>query len=380
MRNLLSNLFIAIIGGLVAISLYHYYNGNNPNNSLLSNQVYARPSISSVPLADFTSVAEIAMPTVVHIKTKVYRRSPYQHQNDFWNFFGRPNSGNQPQQPNVQKQEFGSGSGVIVGNNGYIITNNHVIEGADEIEVILHDKRIFKATIRGIDPTTDLAMLKINASNLQTLSYGNSDNAKVGEWVMAVGNPFKLASTVTTGIISAKARNIGILENNWAIESFIQTDAAVNPGNSGGALVNLRGELIGINTAIATPTGTYAGYSFAIPSNIVKKVANDLIQKGSVSRAFLGLSLVEVDNEVAEQLKLTKIEGVYVARVAQGGGAYNAGIREGDIITHIAGKAVNSTSETLGVIGQYRPNDEVDVTIKRKERISTLKVQLMGGN
>ena len=319
------------------------------------------------------------MPAAVHIKTKVYRRNPYQDYNDFWNFWGNSYGGNtQPQQPQVQKQEFGSGSGVIISTDGYIVTNNHVIEGADEIEVVLHDKRVLKALVRGTDPSTDLAILKINAPNLQNIGYGDSDDAKVGEWVMAVGNPFKLASTVTSGIISAKARNIGILENNWAIESFLQTDAAVNPGNSGGALINLKGELIGINTAIATPTGTYAGYSFAIPANIVKKVAGDLIKNGRVQRAFLGVSLNEVDSDVAAQLKLSKIEGVYISKILTNGAAELAGIQKGDIIVQIAGKNVNSISETLGIIGQFHPGDGVNIVIKRNEKPIAFKVTLSG--
>lgn len=375
MRHLLSNFVVACMGGIVAIALYHtFYTNFHP--SFLT-EAHAMPAtVNSQPLADFTLIAERAMPAAVHIKTKVFRRATYQRQDDFWNFFGNPNGKNLPQAP-IEKQEFGSGSGVIVTSNGYIVTNNHVIEGADEIEVILHDKRTLKATLRGIDPSTDLAVLKINANDLQTIGYGDSDNAKIGEWVMAVGNPFRLASTVTSGIISAKARNIGILENNWAIESFLQTDAAVNPGNSGGALINLRGELIGINTAIATPTGTYAGYSFAIPANIVKKVVGDLIKNGEVRRAFLGVSLVEVDSDVAAKLRLSKIEGVYVSRVIPNRAAFNAGIREGDIITQIAGKTVNSTSETLGIVGQYHPGEELNITIKRNQKSTTLKVLLM---
>lgn len=378
MRTLLTNLSMALLGGLIALVLYQQFDKSSRSPLLAEAHALGNTALS-LPLADFTAVAEQAMPSAVHIKTKVYRRNPYRDLDNFWNFWGNPHQ-NQPQQSqeSIQKQEFGSGSGVIISSDGYIVTNNHVIEGADEIEVVLHDKRVLKALVRGTDPSTDLAVLKINAPNLTAIDFGNSDNTKVGEWVMAVGNPFKLASTVTTGIISAKARNIGILENNWAIESFLQTDAAVNPGNSGGALINLKGELIGINTAIATPTGTYAGYSFAIPANIVKKVAGDLIENGQVKRAFLGVSLIEVDSDVAAQLKLSKIEGVYISKMSPKGAAYLAGIRPGDIILQIDNKAVNSTSETLGVIGQFHPNDEVEVMVKRSEKTISFKVRLQG--
>lgn len=352
----------------------------NMVSSAWLNPIVAAPlsgtSLPSMPTADFVSVAEKAMPAAVHIKTKIYTRTPGNSGgnsgNNFWNydFFGGDNNSKPPQQ-----KDFASGSGVIISPDGYIITNHHVLEDADEIEVILNDKRAFKAQISGSDRSTDLAILKINASGLPSLVFGNSDNVRVGEWVMAVGNPFRLSSTVTTGVVSAKGRNIDILEDKLAIESFIQTDAAVNPGNSGGALVNLKGELIGINTAIATPTGYYAGYSFAVPSNIAQKVTADIIREGSVRRGFLGVSVRDIDQELALQLNLNRLQGVYVAKVSPQGGAYEAGIAAGDIITHIGSIPVNSPPELQEVIGRFHPNDVVNIIVLRQN--TTLQIQVV---
>lgn len=237
-----------------------------------------------------------------------------------------------------QQEQQGSGSGVIISNDGYIVTNNHVVEGADEIKVNLFDNREFKAKLIGTDPSTDLSVIKIDAKDLQFLTFGNSDNVQVGQWVLAVGNPFNLASTVTAGIVSAKTRNINILREkagNLAIESFIQTDAAVNPGNSGGALVDLNGNLIGINSAIATPTGSYAGYSFAIPANLVNKIVRDMIDFGVVQRGFLGVNIREIDDELAKDLKLSKIQGAYIAEVNKESAAEAGGVKRGDVIMKV---------------------------------------------
>lgn len=347
-----------------------------PNNYTAGNT--DDPAKPTQPPADFIGVAERAMPAAVHIKTKIFapKNNLFGNStNNFWNydFFGekKPNENTPPPQ-----KDFASGSGVIVRPDGYIITNHHVIEDADEIEVILNDKRAFKAQIRGVDRSTDLAVLKIDAPDLTALPFGNSDNVRVGEWVMAVGNPFRLSSTVTTGIVSAKARNIDILEDKMAIESFIQTDAAVNPGNSGGALVNLKGELIGINTAIATPTGYYAGYSFAVPANIARKVAADIIREGSVKRGFLGVSVRDIDQELASELNLKHIQGVYVARISPQGAAHEAGIAVNDVITHIANISVNSAPELQEVIGRYHPEDVIDITLIRANEVYQVKVTL----
>ena len=255
-------------------------------------------------VSDFTQAAELSINAVVHVKT-TYRNQVSSQQMDFFEFFfGRP--GQQREMPAQQA----SGSGVIISEDGYIVTNNHVIDRADQILVVLNDKREYTATLVGTDPNTDIALLKIEETGLPVILMGNSDDLRVGEWVLAVGNPFNLTSTVTAGIVSAKARNINILNAEMKIESFIQTDAAVNPGNSGGALVNTRGELVGINTAIASQTGSYSGYSFAVPTSIVRKVVNDIRQYGVVQRAILGVQMREITSELKKEKKLTTLQGV----------------------------------------------------------------------
>jgi Do/DeqQ family serine protease len=331
---------------------------------------------------DFTVAAELSVHTVVHVKTKtpvqVNQFQQFGFPNDpfFDFFFGRP------QQPRNQEMPMreGSGSGVIISSDGYIVTNNHVIDRSKEIEVTLNDKRSFKAKVVGTDPNTDIALLKIEAKNLPVIRFGNSDSLKVGEWVLAVGNPFNLTSTVTAGIVSAKARNINIINSNMRIESFIQTDAAVNPGNSGGALVNTRGELIGINTAIASQTGSYAGYAFAVPSSIVVKVVDDLQKYGIVQRALLGVTINDITSEFAKEKNLNSLEGAYVNNVAEKGAAIAAGIKEGDVITHVNGMKVKSVAELQEQIGRYRPGDVVTITVNRKNAPKDLQVTLKNKN
>ena len=274
----------------------------------------------------------------------------------------------------------GIGSGVIITSDGLIVTNNHVVEDADEISVVLNDKREFKAKLVGTDPSSDLALIRISASDLPVIKFGNSDDLKLGEWVLAVGNPFNLTSTVTAGIVSAKSRNIGINPDQMSIESFIQTDAAVNPGNSGGALVNVRGELIGINTAIASQTGSYSGYSFAIPSNIVQKVVGDLKEYGDVQRAMLNVEINEVDATTAQKYNLDKIEGVYVKTAQKGGAAELAGIKDNDVIISIDGVNVNSTAELQEQISRHRPKDKVEVLVKRGNKMEPFNVTLRNKN
>ncbi|MCL4143896.1 UNVERIFIED_CONTAM: hypothetical protein GTU68_011637 [Idotea baltica] len=269
-----------------------------------------------------------------------------------------------------------SGSGVIISNNGYIVTNNHVVEGADVLEVNLYDNRTFEATLIGSDPSTDLALIKINENDLPKLELANSDNAKVGQWVLAVGNPFNLTSTVTAGIVSAKGRNINILKDRGAIEAFIQTDAAVNPGNSGGALVNTNGDLLGINTAIATPTGTFAGYSFAVPVNIVKKVVDDLMDYGTVQRAYLGVMIRDLDSQLAKELDLDISQGIYVDSLMSNSGALDAGIRKGDVIVSVDGAAVNSAPELQELIARQSPGNYVDITVNRNGSNKAFNVKL----
>ena len=311
---------------------------------------------------DFVDAAENSVDAVVHIMTKVVRQS-----NTYEDFFGALLGqiyGYPEQTRNNTMVAYGSG--VVLTPDGYIVTNNHVVEGADEVEVTFNNKVKKTATIIGTDPTTDLALIKVEATDLHFLTFGDSDNVRIGEWVLAVGNPFNLTSTVTAGIVSAKARNLSILGEGTSVESFIQTDAAVNPGNSGGALVNTKGELIGINAAIASHTGSYEGYSFAIPSNIVRKVVDDLLLYGTAQRGYLGVQIAELTQELAEKEGLENIEGVYVAEVTEGGAAKLAGMKAGDVITAINGKKVNSTTQLKENIGQYRPGDKVDVEVNRQ--------------
>ena len=310
---------------------------------------------------DFVDAAERSVDAVVHIMTKVVRQS-----NTYEDFFGALLGqiyGYPGQTRNNTMVAYGSG--VVLTPDGYIVTNNHVVEGADEVEVTFNNKVKKTATIIGTDPTTDLALIKVEASDLAYLTFGDSDNVRIGEWVLAVGNPFNLTSTVTAGIVSAKARNLSILGEGTSVESFIQTDAAVNPGNSGGALVNIKGELVGINAAIASHTGSYEGYSFAIPSNIVRKVVDDLLLYGTAQRGYLGVQIAELTQEIADKEGLENIEGVYVAEVTDGGAAKLAGLKSGDVITSINGKKVNSTTQLKESVGQYRPGDKIDVEVNR---------------
>ncbi len=353
----------ATLGGLIALTV---------SNKLLFKTDYAVLKQQSTPVqvtrtfvpdsssTDFTWAAERTVDAVVHVTTQYTQMNDYSFGNPLFDFFFGPRD-IMPQQK-VQS----SGSGVILTHDGFIVTNYHVIEKADQITVVLNDKRKFTAKLVGSDPSTDIALLKIDATELPYISFGNSDNIKVGEWVLAIGNPFNLTSTVTAGIISAKARNINILgDREFAIESFIQTDAAVNPGNSGGALVNLKGELIGINTAIASRTGSFAGYAFAVPSNIVKKVVTDIIEYGEVQRAILGVRIQELTAELAQKEGIKEIKGVYVFDVEKGGAADAAGIKPGDVILSVNGNEVNSTAQLQEQISRYRPNQQVDVVVNR---------------
>lgn len=311
-----------------------------------------------VAQVSFVEAAEKSVNSVVHINISATKQGEVYY-NPWGEFFGNPYQ----KMPDQHIQ--GSGSGVIISADGLIATNNHVVNGATEIEVTLNDKRKFNATIVGTDPSTDLALIKIDGTALTAIAMGNSDAVKVGEWVLAVGNPFNLTSTVTAGIVSAKGRNINILKDQYAIESFIQTDAAVNPGNSGGALVNTEGELIGINTAIASNTGSYTGYSFAIPVNLVQKVMNDLQKFGTVQRALLGIQIQDLTQDAATKNGLKSLEGVLVGKVMENGAARNSGIEEGDVITKINGDPLKSTTFLQEKISQYRPGDKVKITYFR---------------
>jgi Do/DeqQ family serine protease len=321
---------------------------------------------------DLTTASENTINSVVHVTTKVvqttFQRDPFQE------FFYGPGAGGRE----FKQYGSGSGSGVIVSSQGYIVTNNHVIENANEIEVILNDNSKYTAKLIGADPSTDIAVLKIEGDNFQPIALGNSDDLRIGEWVLAVGNPFNLTSTVTAGIVSAKARNINLLSdrtnpNVVPIESFIQTDAAVNPGNSGGALVNTRGELVGINTAIASQTGSYAGYSFAVPVNLVQKVMRDLIDYGIVQRGYLGVQITDINQELKEKNKLPNTKGVFVSKVVADGSADKAGMKDGEVILKIGSKEVNSVAELQEEIGKRRPGDKVNLTVRTKDGDEEIK-------
>ena len=322
-------------------------------------------------LTDFTDVAAVTIDAVVHIKTEMTQMTPL-----YQSFFGFII----PQ--GVQRQTYQAfGSGVIITTDGYILTNNHVVQDAERITVTLNDRRELPATLVGNDPATDLAVIKIDANNLKYIPFGNSDLVRVGEPVLAIGNPFNLTSTVTSGIISAKARNMHIIDNprsnETPLESFLQTDAAVNSGNSGGALVNGKAELIGIVTAIASGNGNYIGYSFAIPSNTAVKVAADLQRYGYVQRGYLGVQVTEVDANVARQTGAREIKGLYVAKVVDDCAAARAGIHQGDIIIRVAGKEVNTFAEMMEELALFSPGDQVEVDYVRNGHANTVKATLL---
>ncbi|NJL12537.1 MAG: Do family serine endopeptidase [Microscillaceae bacterium] len=338
---------------------------------------------SEVPF-DFTEAAAKTTPSVVHIMAvqTVQSNRSQQMPDLFREFFGDEfNEEFFRRSPRGPQQAQSSGSGVIVSTDGYIVTNNHVVDSASEIEVILNNKQTYKAKVIGTDPSTDLAVLKIEAQDLPNIVLGNSDEVQVGQWVLAVGNPFNLESTVTAGIVSAKGRNLNLLRDRdqAPIEAFIQTDAAVNPGNSGGALINPNGELIGINTAIATPTGTYAGYSFAVPVNLVRKVMKDLIEYGQVQRGYLGVTIRQVDGKFAQEQGLEGIsEGVFVNEVMPGSAADEAGIKSGDVIIGLDGRKIKSSPELLEEIAKRRPGNKVSLELLRNGKPQTIAVFLKG--
>ena len=372
----------AFVAGVTTYKLLEKHAMQDSVATTQKEDVWAMPtalfeSKSTQPI-DLTEAADRSIHAVVHIKsTQLGRTQTIQQMPDLFDFFFGDGTGRQQQirtQPRV-----GFGSGVIISKDGYIVTNNHVIEGADEIDVKLNDNREFKGKLIGTDPNTDLALIKIEGDDFPTLPIGNSDALKVGEWVLAVGNPFNLTSTVTAGIVSAKARSLGVY--NGGIESFIQTDAAINQGNSGGALVNARGELVGINAVLSSPTGAYAGYGFAIPTSIMTKVVSDLKEFGTVQRAILGISGHDLDERTKDK-DLGTVEGVHVAEVTDGSGAKAAGIEPGDVIIRIAEKKVHNMAELQESLTMYRPGDKVEVTILRNKKEKTLDVTLknMQGN
>lgn len=369
-----------LAGGVVALGGSALIGAWSHGNNVSEKQAYQLPakyaSLKDAVGFDFSGVAEIATSAVVHIKTTSGGNSYKQSEEgmDPFEFFHGPGF----DFPNMPRS--GSGSGVILTADGYIVTNNHVVEGANKIEVILNDKRTYVAELVGTDKNTDLAVIRIPESNLTFLKFGNSNEIKVGQWTVAVGNPFNLNSTVTLGIVSALGRNIDLIRgrgNQYAIENFIQTDAAINPGNSGGALVNAKGELIGINTAIASETGSYAGYAFAVPVNLVKKVVDDIVQFGKVQRGLLGVQIQDINQGLADERKLPDLKGVYVAEIVPKGAGEKAGIQKGDVILKINGVEVNSSSKLQEEVGKNRPGDKITVVIRRGKELLTKEATLL---
>ncbi|MEQ9403214.1 MAG: trypsin-like peptidase domain-containing protein [Cyclobacteriaceae bacterium] len=363
---IISMVFSSIFGGIIVLAGYSLIapkptiiqQTSERNPLALTNYVFDSSDFIVPEGLNFVFAAKNATPSVVHIRTKYSGSEGSKNAfNDlFREYFGDRYEGQ-------ERESRGAGSGVVISSDGYIVTNNHVVENATGIEVVLNDNRSYEAKVIGVDASTDIAVIKIDEDNLQPLKYGSSEDIQIGEWVLAIGNPFEFRSTVTAGIVSAKSRNIGILDRRSAyrIESFIQTDAAVNPGNSGGALVNLNGELIGINTAIASPSGSFAGYSFAVPSSLVSKVVDDLVEYGTVQRALLGISIQDVTAELAEVEELDVVKGVYIGGVGENSAAEAAGLVRGDVIISIDNAAVNSVAELQEQVAINRPGDEVVV-------------------
>lgn len=369
----------AAVTSLITLFIAAQFSGNN----FIAGQ-YDQPAVpvnyakytgnitSSTPPADFQPAAEASVNAVVHIKTKTNGKEVLLKRQSFWGDF---------YEKGFMPPQMGAGSGVVISPDGYIVTNNHVVAGADMVNVTFNNRYTTDAKVVATDPSTDIAVLKIDETGLPFMEYGNSDDVKLGQWVLAVGYPLTLDATVTAGIVSAKGRSIGInrRQSSSAIESFIQTDAAVNPGNSGGALVNTDGQLIGINSAIASPTGSYAGYSYAIPANIVKKVVDDIIEYGTVQRAYIGIGYKDVKMLSVDEIRalgLDKQEGVYVSQVMEGGAAEHAGIKPGDFITAINGASITSSPELLEQVARFRPGDNVSITYVRNGKAINATVEL----
>lgn len=367
MKKILLTVLISVVAAAVTafaiVSLssnkgadYVYYGADS---SSIGMPVYKTVNLSQTEYPDFTYAAESAVEAVVYVKVTVKSSINDQMLDPFFRFFfgDEGMGGSQARQA--------SGSGVIIREDGYIVTNNHVVENAEKVEVTLNNNKTYEATIVGTDPATDVALIKVEEKGLPAISFGNSDELRLGQWVLAIGSPYDLRSTITAGIVSAKGRQMQHSSRELKIESFIQTDAAVNPGNSGGALVNEKGELVGINTAIISQTGSYTGYSFAIPANLVKKVIGDIIEFGSVKRALLGVMMQEIDSKKADELKLSSPEGVYIVEVTKGSAADKAGLKAGDVLVAVGSVNVKSMAEVQAQVASYRPGDKAKVTVLR---------------
>lgn len=393
LKKLIPYTFVGVISGATTFGAIHYFSYKNSDSEFSyfapknNDAQYATFNMTGVG-DDFVKASKMTVPAVVSIKNYSNRTSARSEQDMFDLFFGNPFGNNQKQQQQQQQPKdtpTGMGSGVIISPDGYIISNNHVVAGASKLEVVLSNKKSYVANLVGTDPTTDIALLKIEEKGLPYLNFANSDNVEVGQWVLAVGNPMGLNSTVTAGIVSAKGRSIDLLsqQSRTPIESFIQTDAAINPGNSGGALVNPNGELIGINSAISSKTGYYEGYGFAVPANLARKVVEDIKKFGLVQRGFLGVVPLDLSDQrqvaAYNQQKKTNIksgDGVYLIEVSENGGAEDAGLRSGDIITKVDNTEISSYYDLSFAVGSKRPGDKVAVTYLRNGKQNTVNVTL----
>ena len=364
MKKLGSLFFISLLSGGITLGAYKlFFEPKTASGITTVAPNYSRNVNLAAEAIDFTSAAENTVHTVVHVKNVTVSRMPSNAILEY--FYGY--------RDNQEQTQIGMGSGVIISEDGYIVTNNHVIQNATALEITMNNNKSYKAKLIGTDSKMDIALLKVDADEkLPYIVFGDSDNIKVGEWVLAVGNPYNLNSTVTAGIVSAKARDL----SNQGLQSFIQTDAAVNPGNSGGALVNIRGELIGINTMISSPTGSYAGYSFAVPSNVTRKIIEDLMEFGNVQRGVLGVEGRELNSAFSKEIGIDETQGFYVGNVTKNSGAEKAGIEKGDIIVAIDNKDVKSFSDLTLHLNTKRPNDFVEVTVIRKGKTKNISVQL----
>ena len=377
-RGFLTVLLSVLAGGLTAYGVVKANEQNlNPARLVGENGSveYRTVNLADSDYPDFTYAAESAVQAVVYVEVTVQQTRRSQGIDPFEYFFGFGFGDGYGQQPQSREQK-GSGSGVIIRPDGYIVTNNHVVSGATKISVTLNDNQQYDATVVGTDPATDVAIIKVDAENLPTIPLGDSDQLRLGEWVLAIGSPLgaQLRGTITAGIVSAKGRSMPDGSGEFKIESFIQTDAAVNPGNSGGALVNKKGELVGINTAIVSQTGSYSGYSFAVPVNIVKRVAADLIDFGSVKRAMLGITMQPIDKKIQEELKLNSMNGVYIVEVSKGSAAEEAGLKQGDVITAIDGQRITDGASVQEKVNNYHPGEKAVITYIRDGKELTTEV------
>ena len=374
-RGILIALLSAAVAGLTAFAVVKFVMFNQEPVVVEVNDGarFRTVNLTEDNWPDFTYAAESAVDAVVYVKVKAKEAAQEMPSSIFDFFFGMPQQG-APR----QRERVGSGSGVIIREDGYIVTNNHVIDGATEIEVTLNNNEKYSAVLVGTDPATDVALLKVEAKGLPFIPFADSDKLRLGEWVIAIGSPYDLRSTITAGIVSAKGRSMPNYTGEFKIESFIQTDAAVNPGNSGGALVDKAGRLVGINTAIISQTGSYTGYSFAVPSNIVKKIVYDLIDFGSVKRAMLGITMQPIDDKIAEELKLSSRNGVYIVEVLKNSAADKAGLKKGDVLVAVDSVKITTPSSVQEVISRFSPGDKAELTVLRDGKEKTFEVVFKG--